>query len=366
MARLSSEDRRLVKSFIKTEKAIPVGVDLARDVFQVCYCDPETGSLRNFQLNRDSFFEWGGGSPFGATPMCVAIEACGSCNFWARYFRSAGHSCRVLPVIKIKAHMQSTCKSDKTDAYGIWKSLLSYVSSIVPKEPLAAAVSSMISVRALVARQKVQCQNAARALLYEMGIACYARGDAVISRLIDEADRLTDEKSPVAQPVNAAGCMLRDAISSQSDILEKAGSCLSEFASSNALCRNLMTIPGVGPVSAVTLYPALSRAEDFPDGRHFASYAGVAPAVTGTGGKTRVLGVKSAGSREFKKVLFMAALGNYKRLQKDPGTALSRALREGKPPAVMISALANRIARVTWAVARSGRPFDAARCSLMR
>lgn len=365
MAKLSSEDKRLLRSFIKTEKAIPVGVDLAKDVFQVCYCDPETGVLKNFQLNRDSFFEWSGDSPFGAMPMCVAIEACGSCNFWARYFRSAGHSCRVLPVIRIKAHMQSTSKSDKIDAFGIWKSLLSYVSSIVPKEPLAAAVSGMISVRELVARQKVQCQNAARAVLYEMGIACYASGNAVIEKLNTEVNRLMEEKSPQAQPLNAARLMLRDTVSSHTAVLEKANTYLREFASSSELCRNLMTIPGVGPVSAVTLYPALSRAGDFPDSRHFASYAGVAPLVTGTGGKTRVLGVKSTGSREFKKVLFMAALGNYRRLQKKPGTALSRSLKEGKCPSVMISALANRIARVAWAVAKSGKPYDAARCALL-
>ena len=105
----------------------PVAVDVASRVMQICYWDSTKKLLKNFQLTRSKFFEF---VEHSAEPLLFAIEACGSCNYLARYFESKGHQCRILPAAKIKAFLNLD-KNDKIDATGIFKAMLSSVESIV-------------------------------------------------------------------------------------------------------------------------------------------------------------------------------------------------------------------------------------------
>lgn len=359
MAKFTSEEKSLFNAFVTAHKAVPVGVDVAKSVFQVCYREPGTYLLKNFQLTRENFLDFVQNTRINGMPLLFGIEACGACNFWSNYMVAAGHKCRILPVNKIKIFIGRD-KTDRIDAQGIYQCLLSSGQTVKAKELLPAAISSMLSIRALYIKELKQSQCAARAMLYEQGVVCNTGIKAVKDNLSSFKDQHAGSEHSELYTVMHE--VLSDNMKELEKNLEAIDAFSRKFASSNDLCRRLMTIPGIGLQSAVAMYPALYKPEDFPSSRHFAAYAGVAPAVTGTGGDTRVLGTRK-GNTHIKTALYMAALVRYSKLKKESAPIIKEAESKGKAAKVMILAIANRMARVAWAIAKNGTEYDAAKCS---
>lgn len=357
MARHSNRDAvnpRLIELFISEHGARPVGVDLAARVFQVC--EYKDGRLVNRQLTREEFTAMII-DPQGER-MCMGIEACGACSYWSSLLTGAGHQCRIFQAAKVKS-MLGMDKTDKVDAEGIFRFLLTFSRPVMAKSPAAVSVGSLITAREQLVKQQTQCQNAARAMLYELG-AVTGRGRKQLLAAVD-AFKPEDAAAPVYAAVSSA---FKRSLDSLAEEIRQLTQAVNDFAKSDELCRLLMTVPGVGPITAVTLWPSLSAAESFKSARAYAAYAGAAPLVFGSGGEVHVGGVRR-GNRSLKRVLFMAALVCYKSSIKNPDSRLSRAVSSGKKKPVMLSALANRIARAVWAVARYRQPFDAAKSPLL-
>lgn len=344
-----------IKHFEDVNGAKPVGVDLAARVFQVCQF--KNGRIVNQQMTREEFIHFIVDEH--SERYCIGIEACGACNFWSSLITKSGHKCRIFMAAQVKS-MLGMDKSDRIDAEGILQFLLSLAPhTVTAKSPMAVSIGSLITAREQLIKQQTQCQNAARSMLYEFGEIA-GKGKAKLLKAANGFKPDT-ESEQVYQAVNGAYQATLNSLKEEIASLTQA---IQDFAKSNELCARLMSIPGVGPVTAVTLWPALSEPENFSSGRKFAAFAGVAPRIYGSGGETHVIGVRK-GNRSLKRVLFMAAMSRYQSLSKDPDSKLSRAVSGGKKKSVMLSALANRLARACWAVAKSGQPFDAARCPLL-
>ena len=284
----------------------PVAVDVASRVMQVCYYDSDKKLLKNFQLTRSKFFEFVEKAP---EPLLFGIEACGSCNYLSRYFESKGHQCRIIPASKVKAFLKLD-KNDKIDASGIFKAMLlgfTDAQESFEHDPMASAHFSVIK-------------------------------NAVFNIL----DNLKEQIDTINQYIQ-------------------------KYGSSNKTCLNLTTIPGIGLQTAVALNTALGDPERFHSARAFSAYVGVAPIITGTGGKITVMGIRKSGIRSIKKSLYMGAMVYLTYAVKN-GTQSSwvKDRLKTKKKKVIICAIMNRLARIAYAMVKNGEVFDETKCNLIK
>ena len=344
----------------------PVAVDVASRVMQVCYFDSDKKHLKNFQLTRSKFFEF---VDKATEPCLFGIEACGSCNYLSRYFESKGHQCRILPASKVKAFLNLD-KNDKIDATGIFKAMLSSVECIPAKSLENQLLMNLFTIRDQLVKQHTQCLNAAHGILYEHG---FVVGGASIASSVKITHGLSEAQETFKSDVQASShfSVIKDAVFNSIDNLKEQidtiNKYLLKYGSSNNTCLNLATIPGIGLQTAVALNTALGDPERFHSAREYAAYIGVAPIISGTGGKITVMGIRKSGIRSLKKSLYMGAM-----------VYLTHAIKNGTQPSwvkdrlktkkkkVIICAIMNRLARIAYAVAKKGEPFDETRCNLIK
>ena len=344
----------------------PVAVDVASRVMQVCYYDRDKKLLKNFQLTRSKFFEF---VDKATEPMLFGIEACGSCNYLSRYFESKGHQCRILPAAKIKAFLNLD-KNDKIDATGIFKAMLSSVESIPPKSLDNQLIMNLFTIRDQLIKQYTQCLNASHGILYEHGFvvgkACIASNSKIIQGFSD-AEESFEAGSKEASHFTVIKTAVFNSLDNLKEQIETINKYLLKYGSSNNTCLNLATIPGVGIQTAVALNAAMGDPERFHGAREFAAYFGVAPIITGTGGKTTVLGIRKSGIRSLKKSLYMGSMVYLSNAMKNGSeSSWIKDRLKTKRKKVIICAIMNRLARIAYAVAKNGEPFDETRCNLIK
>ena len=149
---------------------IPVGVDLAARVFQVCYLT-EKQKIKNKALSREAFLDFLKSPPF-SQPLMVGFEACGGCNYWARFIESLGHKYRIMPAASIRAFL-GLQKTDKIDAMGIFKgTICPSVRTIRARDEENQTLMNLLAAREQLLKQQTQSMNAQRAMLYELGEIC--------------------------------------------------------------------------------------------------------------------------------------------------------------------------------------------------
>ena len=344
----------------------PVAVDVASRVMQVCYFDSDKKLLKNFQLTRSKFFEFVEKAP---EPLLFGIEACGSCNYLSRYFESKGHQCRIIPASKVKAFLKLD-KNDKIDASGIFKAMLSSVESIPAKSLENQLIMNLLTIRDQLIKQHTQCINAAHGILYEHGIVAGGAGvetSAKITLGFTDAQE-SFEHDPMASAhfsvIKNAVFNILDNLKEQIDTINQY---IQKYGSSNKTCLNLTTIPGIGLQTAVALNTALGDPERFHSARAFSAYVGVAPIITGTGGKITVMGIRKSGIRSIKKSLYMGAMVYLTYAVKN-GTQSSwvKDRLKTKKKKVIICAIMNRLARIAYAMVKNGEVFDETKCNLIK
>lgn len=345
----------------------PVGIDLAARVFQVCFIGKRGGVISR-QLNRDEFLKFVKEPPFDR-PLLAGFEACGACNYWARTFREYGHEVRIMAPKTIKAFVGQD-KTDRIDSFGIFRCTLSVsVKTVGYRGEEDQALMSLLSAREMLSKQLTQAQNAHRALLFEQGTVCPEGLKAIVAAdtaLIGELER---RQAPGLESLKLASSLMRADEETLSAALSDINAHLERYAKSNAQCQRLMTIPGIGALSAVTLYAVMGNADDFPSGRHFAAFAGFAPKVTGTGGQTHTGALRKTGNRLLKRTLYMCAvarLSKNRRVEKDLDTRLSKLADDPNfSNKKLVCALANRMARVAWTLCKHEVNYDPKKCQLL-
>lgn len=348
---------------------IPVGVDLAARVFQVCYLN-EKQKIKNKALSREAFLDFLKSPPFSQSLM-VGFEACGGCNYWARFIESLGHKYKIMPPSAIKSFLGKN-KTDKIDSFGIFKgTICPSVRCIRARSEENQTLMNLLATREQLIKQQTQSLNAQRAMLYELGEICgegAAKIDAATDKLKEFLEKSQSEAISnfrmIAEPIKAN----RDSLEAQ---IKQIDLYLKQYAKNNRTVQNLMTIPGIGVLSAVTLHAVLGNPDDFPNSRHFASFAGFAPTVKGSGGETQVGKIPHTGNRQLKKILYMCAIARFAQQSRKASTETeaSKLTQLIDNPKIsnkkIVCSIANRLARVAWTIAKSGEPFDAKKCRLL-
>ena len=335
-------------------KAVPVtiGLDIAKNFFQVHAVDGSGQVVLRRKLSRGEVLGF-----FEAQPkVLVGIEACGTGHYWAREIAALGHEVRLLPPTYVKAYVKRG-KTDAADAEAICEAVTRPTMHVVPiKTPKQQAALMMHRARELLVGQRTALVNALRGHLAELGIVT-AKGIHRVADLLAELVGVENTKIP---PLARASlrCLAAqiEAVETQIDELEAL---IIEWHKGNEASQRLAKIPGVGPITASAVVATIDDASHFTSARHLSAALGLTPRQNSSGGKARQGGISKAGNTYLRRLLFIGASAviRSKRAQ-EAGSWLARLL-ERRPAKVVAIALANKTARVIWAMLRSGEAYRA-------
>ena len=330
-----------------------IGVDLAKHVFQVhgSFADGSVAFRR--KLTRSKILPF-----FASQPKCVvAMEACAGAHHWARAIGELGHKVRLIAPVYVKPFVKRQ-KNDAADAEAIAEAASRPTMRFVAVKSAERQSGAMVlKTRDLLVRQRTQAINALRGHLAEYGIIA-PQGIAHVARL---AAAVEDSNSSVLPVVIELSRMLLRHIAALEEQITALNVRIREQARADEATRRLMTIPGVGPVCAVALAALAPPAESFTKGRDFAAWVGLTPRQSSSGGKARLGKTSKMGQRDLRRLLIIGAMAVVRwaaRHGAAPGSWLARMLAR-KPRMLVAVALANKIARVAWALMSSGGVYRA-------
>jgi transposase len=328
-------------------------LDLAKSVFQVHGADASGAVLFRKKLRRHQVLIF-----FAAQPPCtVAMEACASSHHWAREIGRLGHQVRLIPPAYVKPFVKRQ-KNDAADAEAICEAAQRPTMRFVaPKSEEAQAAAVVFRARDLLVKQRTQIINALRGHLAEFGIVV-AKGPARVPQLVRAVEDAAEPVPELARPILK---MLIESLRGLDEQVARLDREIAQRAKEDETARRLMTLPGVGPVTAVALVALAPPAETFKCGRDFAAWVGLTPLQHSTGGKQRLGATSKMGERTLRRLLIIGAnsvLLWVARNGAPAGSWIGRMLAR-KPPMLVRVALANKMARIVWALLARGEVYRA-------
>lgn len=333
-----------------TEVSI-VGVDLAKRVFQVHGSANDGSMVFRRKLARSQVLRF-----FAELPRCtVAMEACASAHHWGRSIASLGHTVKLIPPAYVKPFVKRQ-KNDMADAEAIAEAASRATMRFVAVKTEAQQAAAMAyRTRDLLVRQRTQTINALRGHLAEYGVLA-PTGIVHVGRLSATVESDADAlPGPVVDLTRILLAQIA-ALTVQIDQLETQ---LRQRAGQDAAIKRLMTIPGVGVIAASALTTFAPPPEVFAKGRDFAAWIGLTPRQHSSGGKERLGRITRMGQRDIRRLLITGAVAVVRwaaRKGAPDGTWLARMLVR-KPRMLVAVALANRMARVAWAMMRKEEAY---------
>jgi transposase len=325
------------------------GLDVAKRVFQMYWVDTQTGEIVNRQFKRDELIEFLARRPAGR----VALEACGSCHWWARKIQSLGHAVVLLHAKFIRPFVQ-TNKTDAADARAIWTALQQPgMRTVAAKTEDQQAMLSLHRMRALLVKFRTMQVNQLRGLLYEFGLTFRAGRLAGLAEIRARMVELEDTL-PGAIIGSLQDQLKRiDGLEHDIDQLEKR---MGVWQKQEAACRAISEVPGIGKLTATALVATMGDAKTFKSGREFASFLGLVPRQRGTGGKVRLGSISKRGDPYLRTLLIHGARSVMCHT-KTP-TVWQKEIEARRPANVAAVALANKMARTAWAILAHGRAYQ--------
>jgi transposase len=333
------------------EQVSVVGLDLAKSVFQVHGVNAQGEAVLRRRLTRSQLLKL-----FEKLPPClVGMEACASAHHWARELAALGHEVKLMPAQYVKPYVKR-CKNDAADAEAICEAVTRPTMRFVGvKSPEQQATMMLHRVRKILTRQRTQISNALRAHMAEFGItAAIGRGglDRLIAVIADQDDaRLPDE----ARACLGVLCTQLEMVKEQ--ILDNDRRILADARKTEA-GRRLMKIPGIGPLLASAIVACVPDHTTFSNGRGLSAWIGLTPRQNSSGGKERLGSITKAGNTYLRELLVVGAMAVVRRAkQGSTKRPWVTQLLARKKPKVAAVALANKNARIIWAMMATGEPY---------
>jgi transposase len=331
-----------------------VAVDLAKTVFQVAFSNHPGQVSKNRRLPRTQFAELLGQLP----ESTIVMEACGSAHFWARRMQALGHTPVLLPPHSVRPYVDRN-KTDRTDTKGMLEAHRNEAIRPVPVKTVAQqALCSLHRVRAGWITERTARINTLRGLLREFGIIIPVGAQHAVPNAWLHIEDAESEIPDSLRPALAEICTEIRELERRVKMIETELAVLAEQIPAVA---RLMTIPGIGLITATALVAFVGDIHRFPSARHFASYLGLTPKEHSTGSRRRLGAISKKGDVFLRTLLIHGARSvlNAAQRTKSPDRlqawALSRHRARGHNCAA--TAVANKIARIAWAVWKRDQPF---------
>lgn len=318
-----------------------VGLDIAKQVFQMHTVDMVTGEIVNVQIKRAKVLEHFA----NRAPCLVGIEACGGAHHWARELSALGHTVRLLHAKAVRPFVSGN-KTDAADARAIWLAVQQPGTKCVGVKALAQqATLTLHRQRELLMKMRTMQTNALRGLLYEFG-AVFAKGTRVMLGEVEAALESLSNKLPQ---------MVADSLREQVQRIKTLGEDIAAIDKRLALqlrqdadMQRIAEIPGVGVLTATAAIATMGDPRAFRSAREFCAWLGLVPKQWGTGGKVRLQGISKRGDSYLRTLLIHGARSVLSHA-KEPGPWLEQ-IQARRPANVVIVAQAAKMARAIWAV----------------
>ena len=321
-----------------------IGLDIAKNVFQVHGIDNEGRAVLRRKIRRDQLLALLG----GLEPCLIGMEACATAHHWARELERLGHKVKLMPPAYVKAYVKRN-KNDAADAEAICEAVTRPTMRFVAvKSADAQSILMLHRARHLLVRQRTAQVSAMRAHLAEYGIVA-PKGRAHVRELVAVLDSDNGALPNLARQVLLLIAQMIEGLSGQ---IRKIEIELMAWHRTNPACQRLETIPGIGFITATALAATVVDAKAFRSGRQFAAWLGLTPKQHSSGGKERLGGISKMGDRYLRHLLVVGATAvvRYTRRKATTVSIWANRLLERKPARLVTVAVANKMARIAWAV----------------
>lgn len=335
-------------------KVTRIGIDLAKQVFQVHGVDEQGKKVLRRQLRRHQLLAF-----FSNLPVClIGMEACGSSHHWARKLTELGHEVRLMAPQFVKPYVKGN-KNDANDAEAICEAVSRSNMRFVPVKSVEQQdILALHRVRSGLVGQRTAKVNQIRGLLAEYGVVVRQGVDQLrraVPVILDNADNgLSADFRLILMGLREDLVYLDDRVSELDRSIQK-------LANQNAAARRLQTLRGVGPITATALVAALGDGHQFERGRDASAWVGLVPGQHSSGGRDRMLGISKRGDPYLRTVLIHGARSVVKTAH-DKQDGLSRwvqSLCARRNKNVATVALANKTMRMAWALLTQGTEYEA-------
>ena len=336
-----------------SSEPVVLGIDLGKNWFHVIGIDAVGRPILRKKLNRSQLQQLAG----TATRCVVAMESCPGSQFWGRRFADHGHTVRVIPAQFVKPYVKSN-KNDFNDALAIAEAASR---ATVPSVPLKNAeqleLQATHRVRQRLVADRTATINQMRALLLEQGIVVGVGRKRFSGQFLDVLRDASDTLSPRMQRLLTG---LRTRWLALDEDIRELTDLLTRHASQSELCKNLVTVPGVGPMIATAAVAAVGNGRMFKRGRDMAAWLGLVPRQFSTGGKSSLGSISKRGNVHLRQLFIQGSQVLYTYLSRDRSslglwlrTVAARTHRN-----VAVVALANKLVRICWKVLSSGQQYQ--------
>jgi transposase len=328
-----------------------IAIDTSKSVFTLHGVDAGGAPVLRRNLRRwelQAFFE-------KLPPVEVVLEACGGSHHWGRWLMALGHRVRLIPPQYVKPFVRRG-KNDRNDAEAISVAASQpSIGSVAVKSAETQARAMLLSVRELLVRQRTQLVNALRGHAAEFGLVAPPGEKALVDL---QSEIATAAEATLPAEAKQALALLGREIERIEARLAEIDAKLMQQHKADPLSRRLAGIPGVGPISALNFALRVDPAQ-FKSGRHFAAWLGLVPQERSTGGKQRLGGISRAGDERLRQLLVLGATAVIRHARPGrPNTSpwLLQLLKR-RPRKLVAVALANKMARILWAMMTSGEAY---------
>jgi transposase len=328
-----------------------IGLDIAKSVFQVHGIDTAGQVLIRRRLRRSHVLKF-----FSSLPPClIGIEACATSHHWSRQLQALGHHVKLMPPSYVKPYVKRQ-KNDMADAEAICEAVMRPTMRFVDtKTPEQQSVLMLHRIRLMLVRQRTMLTNAIRAHMAEFGVV------APIGRYgLNELIAVISDIDDVRLPPLARDCLV--ALAEQLLLVKKQilemDRRITACHRSSEVSRRLAEIPGIGPLLATALVATVPDPRAFASARNFAAWIGLVPKQNSSGNKERLGGITKQGNRYLRSMLTVGALAVI-RFAERHGTKRPWIVKllARRPTKIAAVALANKMARMAWAIMAKGERY---------